>query len=156
MNHSNRTFISARRKRVFVIILICSIALTSITIISTPKNSVHLTLSLHKEEFQALAVHYLDEVENPRTSLHGITVDGVMKGTQQDIVQFSTYGLGSSSKSEYHGFYYSPSDTPTAFRNMSYPLTQISDHKWSWADGTGNYGTTTYISPHFYYYEAYF
>lgn len=144
------------KKRGLIIIVACFVLLTSITAISTPKNSIHLMLSLYSNEFEALALRYLNQEERTSGNLHGITVDGVMKGSREDIVQFSTYGLGTDSIREYHGFYYSPGDYPAVFRNMNYPLTKVSEGKWNWADGTGNYGSTTYISPHFYYYEAYF
>ena len=54
----------------------------------------------------------------------------------------------------YYGCYYSPDDTPLSFQNADEVLTQEGHNRWEWKGAGDNYGVTSRIMEHWYYFEA--
>ena len=57
--------------------------------------------------------------------------------------------------SGYYGFYYSPDDVPLAFQNAPISLEETPTG-WQWRGEGDDHGSTRRLSPHWYYFEAYF
>ena len=56
----------------------------------------------------------------------------------------------------YGGCYYSPDDVPCAFQNADVPLVLQKDGLWTWQGEGDNRGSTWWIKPHWYGFEASF
>ena len=55
----------------------------------------------------------------------------------------------------YYGFYFSPDDVPLAFQNAPISLEETPTG-WQWRGEGDDHGSTRRLSPHWYYFEAYF
>lgn len=110
----------------------------------------------HESELEEISMQQLSG-NHPTISYKEVTVDGVFENSNdKPIVQFSYTGRGLVPSSKYYGFYYSPSDTPSAYQNVDIGL-EVGDGAWEWHQADGdNGGVTKKIKDRWYYYESWF
>ena len=114
----------------------------------TPEKRVDRYVASHLAELQAAMDDYF---------LRGqpLSYDGAIPAVnhwpgQHPMVEYILFtGPG------YYGFYFSPDDIPLAFQNAHISLEETSTG-WQWQGEGDDHGSTRRLSPHWYYFEAYF
>lgn len=104
---------------------------------------------------------YADQIENSIAAGEGIPEDlGCLDINEWDgenpMTEFMLSGWGIGSDTRYYGCYYSPNNVPLPFQNAPVELSQDGHEYWTWQAEGDNYGNTTKIRDHWYYFEASF
>ena len=143
-----------RKKRVVIRVLIVLVIIAVSCILNVPANKIKIVLNIWGDEFKENSIQALEN-ETVKKRMHGVTLDGVFKDSENEIVQYTVKAFGLPSAGAYYGFYYSPNDVPAAFQNVHCTLKEEGENHWSWSND-GASGITYKISENFYYYKAKF
>ena len=143
-----------RKKRVVISVLIVLVIIAVSCILNVPANKIKIVLNIWGDEFKENSIQALEN-ETVKKRMHGVTLDGVFKDSENEIVQYTVKAFGLPSAGAYYGFYYSPNDVPAAFQNVHCTLKEEGENHWSWSND-GASGITYKISENFYYYKAKF
>lgn len=139
-----------KKIKIGIVVLVCILLLSIISIYSTPKLRVVLFVN---------AYHTL--IEEGLEAGHGVPADDtVLLGYEAVNSWDGTYRMTEfiimSWGSTYYGCYYSPDDVPLAFQNTDVELTQDGHEYWEWQTEGDNHGSISKIMDHWYYFEAEF
>ena len=114
----------------------------------TPEKRVDRYVASHLAELQAAMDDYFLQGQP-------LSYDGAIPAVnhwpgQHPMVEYILFtGPG------YYGFYFSPDDVPLAFQNA--PISwEETPTGWQWQGEGDDHGSTRRLSPHWYYFEAYF
>ena len=128
----------------------CALALLLYTALShlTPEKRVARYVASHQSELQSSMDAYFHR-GLPLSHDSAIPVVNHWPG-QHPMVEYILF-----TSSGYYGFYYSPDDVPLAFQNAPISLEETPTG-WQWRGEGDDHGSTRRLSPHWYYFEAYF
>lgn len=119
---------------------------------------------LHHSALESYAADFLAEARSDDPFTYDLWAEdgntrsyGPWKTTcwsERGAVEFETAAFGIVPSSHYKGFYYSEDNTHMPFQATDIEMTQDGDRAtWTWQ---GNYGSSTRICDHWFWYEAHF
>ena len=137
-------------KKVKIAAACCGLALLLCLALSqlTPEKRVARYVASHQEELQSSMDAYFHRGQP-------LSHDGALPAVNHWPGQHPMVECILFTGSGYYGFYYSPDDVPLAFQNSPVPLAEASTG-WQWQGEGDDHGSTRRLSPHWYYFEAYF
>lgn len=139
-----------KRLKLGVIVVICLLALTVISIYSVPQLRVTLFVNLYHEL-----------IEEGISAGNGVPSDeAILLGyrsvnswdNHHPMTEFIVMSIGDT----YYGCYYSPDDVPLAFQNTDAELATRGQNRWEWSADGDNHGETFKIMKCWYFFKASF
>ena len=139
-----------KRIKISLIVLVCILMLSVISIYSVPKVRVSLFVNTYHEL-----------IEERLNAGHGVPADdAVFLGYKSvnswdnthPMTEFIIMCVGNT----YYGCYYSADDVPLAFQNTDTALTPEGDNCWQWVSDGDNRGETSRIMDYWYFFKASF
>lgn len=139
-----------KAKRICVIVFVCVLLLSVISIYTIPKLRVVLFVNAYHKIIED-ALKAGNGVPADDAVLLGYDAVNSWDGSHP-MTEFLIMSYGST----YYGCYYSPGDVPLAFQNTDVELIQQGRDCWKWNGEGDNHGETSKIMEYWYFFKASF
>ena len=138
------------KKRKWIWIGLAVILVASVLLLSNPRIRTNLFIRLYHDDIEE-GLRINAGVPADDAVLFGYKYVNTWEG-EHSMVEFLITIRGDT----YYGCYYSPDDVPLAFQNADVELTQDGHNYWEWNADGDNYGCTSKIMEHWYFFRASF